>query len=339
MNFQQNVSLKALNTLGLEVQAALFYEWRDPVVLSDLLNAAAACNKVHWLGGGSNTVFLRDFDGLVIHIATRGIQHRFTGEHTVLVTAAAGEVWHDFVQHTLANGWYGLENLSLIPGTVGAAPIQNIGAYGVEVRERIHRVFGVDTVSRQPFTLDQEACRFGYRDSIFKSEAARHYVITAVEFALDTEFTPRTAYGDLAQHAAQLAHGETISARHVADAVIAIRRSKLPDPHQLGNVGSFFHNPILPASLAKVLLQQYPDAPHYPQIDGRIKLAAGWLIEQAGLKGARAGGMAVHEQQALVLVNRGDATAQDVLDLTAHIQKTVRNRFGIMLQPEPLFID
>ncbi len=339
MDIQYNISLKPFNTLGLDVRAAAFYQWTDIAVLPALLNEAARYSKVLWLGGGSNVVLTGDFDGLVIQIATRGIRHTICDEHSVLVTATAGEIWHGFVERTIKNGWYGLENLSLIPGTVGAAPIQNIGAYGVEVSERIKRVFGINTATRKPFILSQEQCLFSYRNSIFKQDAERRLLITAVEFQLSTYFNARTEYKEVAERTAALAQGKVLTARHVADAVCAIRREKLPDPHKLGNVGSFFHNPIVPARFADKLLQQHPHMPYHPQPDGRVKLSAAWLIEQAGLKGMTSGGMGVYEKHALVLVNHGNATPQDVLTLSQHIQTTVHQRFGIQLQPEPRFVE
>ena len=292
-------------------------------------------NNVCWLGGGSNIVFAADFGGLVVRIATRGIReiHRTGGR--VLVEAQAGENWHGFVCKTLEMGLCGLENLSLIPGTVGASPVQNIGAYGVEARERIHSVRCFDLDTQSFVTLDNAACRFGYRDSLFKHEGKGRFVITAVSFMLDETFTPRTGYGDLGAAVAEKCGSRPPKAADVAECVCAIRRSKLPDPAELGNVGSFYKNPVVSAEYAEVLRRHHPDMPAYPQADGSLKLAAGWLIDRCGLKGRQIGGAAVHDKQALVLVNKGSATAADVRALSDLICKTVHEKFGIALHSEP----
>ena len=256
------------------------------------------------------------------------------------VRASAGESWHDFVQWTLAQGWPGLENLSLIPGTVGAAPIQNIGAYGLEVGERLHALTAFDLQTGRSVRFDQAACRFGYRDSIFKQEGWHlngRFVITDVTFRLPKRWQPLIGYADIARElvARNIA---TATASQIADAVIAVRQRKLPDPAQVPNTGSFFHNPVLEAETARQLLAAYPSLPHYPQADGRMKLAAGWLIEQAGWKGRDLGPVGMYEKQALVLVNRGGATGANVITLMQAVQRDVREKFGVDLTPEPVFI-
>lgn len=336
---QQDKDLSRLTTFGLPARAAWYGELTDEAELPAVSSLPPFDREtVLWLGGGSNVLFMADFPHLVIRIRNRGIRTVGQEHGRVLIQAAAGENWHDFVQHTLSQGYSGLENLSLIPGTVGASPVQNIGAYGVEVRERIKSVRCYDLDSGQFTELDQAACRFAYRDSLFKHEGRHRYVITAVTFALDTAFTPKLGYGDLAQTVAERCGGREPTAKDVAEAVCAVRRRKLPDPAILGNAGSFYHNPIVPAEEAAALLAQHPDMPHYPQDNGRVKLAAGWLIDRCGLKGHTVGGAAVHEQQALVLVNRNQAAAADVSALSAHICRSVQAAFGVSLHPEPTIL-
>ncbi|MBR6027320.1 MAG: UDP-N-acetylmuramate dehydrogenase [Neisseriaceae bacterium] len=336
MQIQHNISLQALHTLHLDVSARFFYRWQENDKLDELLAHAKNYKRTIWLGSGSNTIFLQDVDdGLVVQIATNGIEV-IEEDEQVRISVSAGNNWHQFVQYTLANGWYGLENLSLIPGTVGASPVQNIGAYGVEVKDHITRVFGVNTDNGEAFVMNNNECQFSYRNSIFKQSP--HLLITEVEFVLSKQFIPHIDYGDIARVAQAIAGNEKLNANHVANAIIQTRKAKLPNPDKMGNVGSFFHNPIVPADYAKELLQKYPNMPHYPQADEKVKIAAAWLIEQAGLKGKKCGNMAVHQQQALVLVNTGGAIAQDVIDLKSLIQSTVLERFGIELICEPRFI-
>jgi UDP-N-acetylmuramate dehydrogenase len=243
------------------------------------------------------------------------------------VSVAAGESWHDWVRHALAQGWHGLENLALIPGTVGAAPVQNIGAYGVELKDHVDHVEAWDTVSRTWLRLGAAECRFGYRDSIFKHELAGRAIITRVAFRLSTRPDVRCAYADLQRELASRGIAEP-TPQDVFDAVCAVRRAKLPDPAVLGNAGSFFRNPVLSAADAARLLAAHPDAPHYPAHDGSVKFAAAWLIDQGGWKGRRIGDAGVHERQALVLVNHGQASAARTARLARAIQDDVRNRYG-----------
>ncbi|HRE18910.1 MAG TPA: UDP-N-acetylmuramate dehydrogenase [Rhodocyclaceae bacterium] len=292
------------------------------------------------LGGGSNLVLSGDVEGLLIHVGLRG--KRLTGEDADAwyVTAAAGENWHDFVQWTLVQGWPGLENLSLIPGTVGAAPIQNIGAYGLEIGERLQQVTAFDFATGSIRHFSAPECRFGYRDSLFKQEGwnlSGRMLITEVTFRLPKAWVPNLRYADIgAALAAQQI--DTPDAREIAAAIIAIRRSKLPDPTVLPNAGSFFHNPIVDAEVAHALASRFPGLPTYAQADGRVKLAAGWLIEQCGWKGRRLGPVGMYERQALVLVNHGGATGADVRALMLAVQNDVAERFGVRLLPEPVFV-
>ena len=336
---QHDYPLAPHTTFGLPARAAHYIELTDSGDLPEIcrlpeFDAATVC----WLGGGSNILFMQDFPSLVVRMATRGIRELERTPDSVLLEAQAGENWHGFVQSSLHMGLGGLENLSLIPGTVGASPVQNIGAYGVEVKDRIHSVRCFDMQTQEWRELSNAECRFAYRDSIFKHEGRQRYVITSVVFRLDTQFVPNVKYGDLAQVLAEQCGSRAPTAQDVAHAVCAIRRSKLPDPAVLGNVGSFYKNPLVDAAHAQTLLVQYPQMPHYPQPDGRVKLAAGWLIDQCGLKGKTIGGAAVHDKQALVLVNKNHATAADVRALSNEICRIVAQRFAVDLQPEPVWL-
>ncbi len=334
-----DADLQALHTFGLPVRAQALVTLTDKNQLKDILALPEYdAQQVLWLGGGSNILFCADYPGLVVRMANRGIQLMADDGDKVLVEAAAGENWHDFVQYTVAQGWSGLENLSLIPGTVGAAPVQNIGAYGVEVQSCIAAVHCFDLVTEEWVWLKADDCHFAYRDSIFKHAAGKRYVITSVQFALSRHFKPQLHYGDLEQKANELAQNQPLNAAIVAQAICDIRRHKLPDPRLLGNAGSFFKNPIVNAQAAAVLLEQNPHMPHYPQSDGRIKLAAGWLIDQCGLKGYQLGGAAVHDRQALVLVNKNQATAADVVALAQYICACVAKRFAVQLETEPVWL-
>lgn len=329
--------LGPLNTLALPGRAARFARIDSAEALRD---PQLSEGPRFILGGGSNLVLTGDIDRLVLHMAISG--RRLIGEDTeaVYIEAGAGENWHDFVQWTLAQGWPGLENLSLIPGTVGAAPIQNIGAYGLEVGERLHSVTAWDFDKQADVNFSRDDCRFAYRDSLFKQEGwhlSGRMAITSVRFRLPKAWQPNCRYADVAQELAARGIGDP-TARDIADAVIAVRRRKLPDPAHIPNAGSFFHNPVLDAAQADVLKRAHPGLPCYPQSDGRVKLAAGWLIEQAGWKGRSLGPVGMYEKQALVLVNHGGATGSDVRRTMAAVQASVREKFGVALTPEPIFL-
>jgi UDP-N-acetylmuramate dehydrogenase len=349
--FLADYPLRAHNTFGFDVRAKLACRIeREEQLLAAVRDPRAARLPRLVLGGGSNVVLTRDFAGLVLLIALRG--RRVVGEDADawLVEAAAGENWHEFVAWTLAHGLPGLENLALIPGTVGAAPIQNIGAYGLEMAERFATLRAVDLASGETVEMDASACRFGYRDSFFKREGRDRFVITSVRFRLPKVWSPRAGYADVARELAARQHGSgnvygsadaavtTPGAQAIFDAVVRVRRAKLPDPLTLGNAGSFFKNPVVDAAQFDALLEREPALVSYPQPDGRVKLAAGWLIDRCGWKGRALGAAAVHDRQALVLVNRGGATGADVLALATAIQRDVAGRFGIDLEPEPIFI-
>jgi len=335
--FDAQVPLDDSNTFGLPGRARRY--WRVDDV--DALVAAAADGRLRAprlvLGGGSNIVLRGDVDALVLHVALKGRALVEEAADDVRVAAAGGENWHDFVRWTLDMGWPGLENLSLIPGTVGAAPVQNIGAYGLELCERFDHLDAVDLDTGAKVRFDASACAFGYRDSVFKRAAAGRYLITRVVFRLPRVWQPVQGYADVRRWLDEHGVGAT-TAHQLSDAIIAIRRAKLPDPAVIGNAGSFFKNPVVSAEQAGALLAVHPEAPHYPQADGRIKLAAGWLIDQCGWKGRALGPVACHDRQALVLVNRGGATGADVERIAERVAQDVKTRFGVDLEPEPLFI-
>ena len=338
---ERDADLARRNTLALPAHAALFARITATAQLAALVKGGLPGDLRRFvLGGGSNLVLSGDFEGLVLHMAIPGRELAGEDADAWYVRAGAGEDWHDFVGWTLAQGWPGLENLSLIPGTVGAAPIQNIGAYGLEVAERFHSLTACDMESGELVAFDRAACRFGYRDSVFKQEGWHldgRFVITDVTFRLPKRWQPITRYADIA---AELAAQKTPTptASQIADAVVAVRQRKLPDPARIPNTGSFFHNPVVDAAIADRLLVSHPGLPHYPQADGRVKLAAGWLIEQAGWKGRDLGPVGMYEKQALVLVNRGGATGSDVLALMRAVQHDVSAEFGVELKPEPVFL-
>lgn len=333
-----HADLRALNTLHLPARAARLQPVEDALDLPALTSAIADRGEpLLVLGGGSNIVFAGDFAGTVLHMRTRGIELLAQDGDTVQVAVAAGEPWHDWVASALERGWYGLENLALIPGTVGAAPVQNIGAYGIELVDRLQAVEAWDLEARQWLRLSAAECEMGYRDSVFKRRLAGRAVITRVIFRLSTVPDLRAQYADLQRELA--ARGITApTPRDVFDVVCAIRRAKLPDPAQIGNAGSFFRNPVLDAADAAGLLAAHPDAPHYPAAGGAVKFAAAWFIDRCGWKGARCGDAGVHERQALVLVNHGQATAAELLALARDIQADVRARYGVMIEPEPVIV-
>lgn len=332
-----DVPLQGLNSFGVPARAARFVRIESVDALRELIAGGALGEGVTLLGGGTNTVFVGDVAGLVMQVAIRGRRQLLEDADGWLVEAGAGENWHDFVEWTLAGGWPGLENLALIPGTVGAAPIQNIGAYGLEMAEYFESLDAVALDDGAARSFSAADCAFGYRDSVFKGPAAGRYLITAVRFRLPRRWRPRLGYGELARELA--ARGiEAPDPRQIADAVIAIRRRKLPDPAQIGNAGSFFKNPVVEVARHRELAARFPDLPSYPQPDGRVKLAAGWLIERAGWKGRDLGPVGAYEKQALVLVNRGGASGADVVRIAAAIGADVRAAFGIELEPEPVFV-
>lgn len=335
---QADYSLRDHNTFGFDVRARLGGVIRSEAALAALRADGRIVGMPRLvLGAGSNVVLTRDFDGLALVIDLRGRRVVAQTDDAYIVEAAAGERWHDFVDWTLQQGMAGLENLALIPGTVGAAPVQNIGAYGLELAERFERLRALDMVDGRIVELDAPACAFGYRDSVFKHAARDRLIILSVTFRLPKRWRARASYADVASRLDASGIGEP-TARQIFDAVTAIRREKLPDPAVLGNAGSFFKNPIVDAEQFAALRAKEPDIVCYTQRDGRVKLAAGWMIDRCGWKGRSIGAAAVHERQALVLVNRGGATGEQVLALARAIRADVSQRFGVLLDMEPLVV-
>lgn len=339
MNIQENISLKPYNTFQIDKSAKLFVEARTPEeVIKALQIAKNNESPVFILGGGSNILLTKDVQAMVIKVTIKGIEVTDETDDHIWVKVGAGEVWHEFVLHAIANNWAGIENLSLIPGTVGASPLQNIGAYGVEIKDVFEQLSAINrhTLEEEVFTGEQ--CHFGYRESIFKNDLKDQYVITSVSYKLTKKPQFKVSYGAIQQtlESRGIQSGDfTIKA--ISDAVIAIRQSKLPDPKVIGNAGSFFKNPVLSAKQFKQLQDAYPDVPGYPQPDG-VKIPAAWLIEQAGWKGRTFGEIGVHKNQPLVLVNYGDGDGLAIKTLAENIQSDISSKFGINLFPEVNFI-
>ncbi len=332
----RNISLRTLNTFGIDAQADAYLAISSAAQLVALReNAALAQLPRLLLGGGSNILLTGDYHGLVLHSCSRGIALVSEQGGTVRVRAAAGEAWQTLVDWTLQHQLAGLENLSLIPGSVGAAPIQNIGAYGAEVASTIEAVTVFDFDSGTCKTLDRDACAFGYRDSIFKRALRDRVMILDVTFALTRRWQPNLRYAELADALASVA---APTMQQVSAAVCAIRRRKLPDPAVTGNAGSFFKNPVVERAHRDQLLARFPALVSYDQPDGKTKLAAGWLIDQCGWKGRSLGAAGVHPQQALVLINCGGASGADIVRLAQSIAADVWQRFSVVLEPEPVYV-
>ncbi|MHC1479903.1 UDP-N-acetylmuramate dehydrogenase [Frateuria aurantia] len=329
-----DTSLQGRNTLRVPARAARLFEVDDAGQLPALL-AALDDMPVMILGSGSNMLFVDDYPGAVIALTSRGVLVE-TDEHTHRVVVAAGELWDDFVRWSLAQGLAGLENLILIPGTVGAAPIQNIGAYGCEVGEYIESVEAWDRQTASVISLDQAACRFAYRDSIFKQQPGR-YIVTAVRFALPRQAAPRLGYAGIPEELERMGVARPAPV-HIAEAVERLRRRKLPDPAVLANAGSFFKNPIVSTEFGAIVQQQHPGLVSWQAGRDRHKLSAAWLIEAAGLKGYRDGDAGISSRHALILVNHGQASGRQLWAVAEHVMNTVEARFGLRLEPEPIII-
>lgn len=336
MNLLENYSLQEYNTFGIAIKTKYFVEIDSFQTLTDAINWATT-NKItfHILGGGSNTVFTQDFDGLVMWMNIKGKNIVQENEKEVIISVKSGEIWHETVMWTIEQGYAGLENLVLIPGNVGAAPIQNIGAYGVEVKEVIDSVEVFDLQNNKIENINNSDCKFEYRNSVFKQNKNR-YIVISVTFKLKkTAFEVNLSYAPIANYFKQKKI-KNPTPFEVANVVMDIRKSKLPDPKILGNCGSFFKNPIVNIEIFKKIVSVYPDVPSFkvPHQDDMIKIPAGWLIETCGFKGKKIGNVGVHDKQALVLVNYGKATGNEVLNLANEIVKTVENKFGILLEME-----
>ncbi|WP_334186981.1 UDP-N-acetylmuramate dehydrogenase [Noviherbaspirillum sp.] len=335
---QCDFSLHEHNTFGIRAKANAYIQVTSADILSEIrLDNSLSTLPRLVLGGGSNILLSGDFPGLVLHMCLKGIEIVGRDAQSTYVRAAAGESWHGLVCRTLELGLGGLENLSLIPGSVGAAPIQNIGAYGVELKDCFHALSAFDFDTGNIFTLNRDECDFGYRDSVFKHRLAGQAAILDVTFALPRQWQPNLNYAELEQELAVRGKPDP-TARDISDAVVAIRTRKLPDPAVIGNAGSFFKNPVVPAAQRERLLAKHPKLVSYGQPDGSFKLAAGWLIDQCGWKGRRVGNAGVYEKQALVLVNHGGASGRELQDLAKAIQADVLARFGVELEPEPVIV-
>lgn len=334
MKIQKNVDLSSLNTLQLKSTAEQLVELRT---IDDVQNLIADknLNSLNWhiLGGGSNLVLPSTISGLVIRPMNQGQKLVKEDSEAWYVQSEAGTVWDDLVRWTLSQGYWGLENLSLIPGTVGAAPIQNIGAYGVEVKDSIHEVHAIEIATGKSVTFNNSDCHFSYRESFFKQEGAGKYLIWQVTFRLPKKNVIHLEYGDIKKEVERLGHGP--DPRFIAEAVVNIRQSKLPDPKVIGNAGSFFKNPIVSKEQREQLLAKHPDLVSYAYQDG-FKLAAGWLIDRAGWKGKNLGPVGMYAKQALVLVNHGGGNAQDVKTLASNVAADVLAQFGVTIEPEPI---
>ena len=329
---QENVDLFPVNTFGIHVNARYFALFQSVNELKRLLNDRPQVPLLI-LGGGSNILLTKDFEGFVLKNELKGIDIVSETESEVLVKAGAGEIWHEFVLYCIEHGYAGLENLSLIPGSVGASPMQNIGAYGVEIKDVFHSLEAYHIESGEMHTFDKEACAFGYRESVFKRKFKDQYVILNVTYRLNKKPNLNTSYGAIESELNKM--GITApTIRDISNAVIAIRSSKLPDPKVIGNAGSFFKNPVVDQTVVDQILKTHPDAPNYPAEPGKRKLAAGWLIEQAGWKGKTLENYGVHKLQALVLVNYGGATGDQVFQLSSEIIADVEAKFGVTLERE-----
>ena len=342
VSIERGVALRAYNTFGLPAIAhTLVRVTSDTDVRRVVDHPELGRAKKLILGAGSNLILSRDPDCVVVRVEIMGRRLVSQDDDAIVIEAGAGETWHDVVAWTLQQGWPGLENLALIPGTVGAAPVQNIGAYGIELKDRFLSLDAVDLITGRGVTLDARACRFGYRDSVFKHGGfgglAGKSLITRVRMRLPRRWTPVLGYLDLERKVAETGNASP-DAQTVFDWVCAIRRNKLPDPREIGNVGSFFKNPVVSAEQCKDIIARDPHIVHYPLADGSYKLAAGWLIDACGWKGKSIGRAAVYDKQALVLVNRGGASGAEVLMLARAIQESVYGRFGIRLEPEPVVV-
>lgn len=338
MIVQKDVQLKPFNTFGIEATARYFVEVSSIEQLQEILqNPDYQSTERLILGGGSNMLLTKDFDGLVIKIAIKGFEVVQENEDNVWIKAGAGVVWHDLVIQCINEGYAGMENLSLIPGTVGAAPMQNIGAYGVEIKEVFEELQALEIATGEIKIFDKATCNFGYRESIFKHEAKSKYIILNVTFKLSKNHRFHLEYGAIKDTLAEMGVME-LGIRAISDAVIHIRQSKLPNPAEIGNAGSFFKNPEIPNTQFEALKTQFPTIPSYPVSETTTKVPAGWLIEQAGWKGKRFGNVGVHAKQALVLVNYGGGKGEEIKDLSEKIQASVKEKFGIQLSAEVNFI-
>ena len=336
MRIEQNFSLENYNTFHLPVKTRWFMEYENEEELEKILRDEyfQELLSLH-IGGGSNLLFLNDYNGIILHSTIKGIDVVTETESDILLRIGAAEIWDEVVAYVASNGWGGIENLSLIPGETGAAAVQNIGAYGVEIKDVIVTVEAYNQLTFEKRTFTNEECEYAYRQSFFKNENHDPYIITHITLRLQKNPEFELSYGNLNE---KLAAYDLLTPLLVRDAIMDIRREKLPDPEEIGNAGSFFMNPVISQIQYEKLKQDYPLIPAYPAKDGKIKLSAGWLIDQCGLKGKRFDTVGVYEKQALVIVNFGGATGHEIALLAEHIRNEVEHRFGILLMPEVRYI-
>ena len=338
MDFQKNKSLKGLNTFGVDISCSLFCQVNSISQIKNLLSTKEFKEKKHLiLGEGSNILFVNDFDGLIIKNEIKGISIIDDNEETVLLKVGAAENWHQFVKWTINQGYSGLENLSLIPGNVGTSPIQNIGAYGKEVKDSITKVEGIFLNNGEIFSYKNSECNFNYRESIFKNKLKGNIIINYVTFRLSKTEKHNILYGEVSEELKKL--NLEISTKNISNVIMKIRKRKLPNPKIIGNCGSFFKNPIISSNKFKDLQKKFPKIIGYSLSEEKIKIAAGWIIDQCGWKGYRKGDVGVHEHQALVLVNYGNSSGREIISLAQEIQKSVLDKFDIEILPEVNIIE
>ncbi|MDD4198153.1 MAG: UDP-N-acetylmuramate dehydrogenase [Paludibacter sp.] len=336
MHFYQNHSLLNYNTFGLDVKTKYFFEFYSEEDLKEVLqHNYVRDNPLLVIGQGSNLLFLNDFDGVVLHSAIRGIQVVEETEDAIIIEVGSGVIWDDLVGYCVKQGWSGIENLSLIPGETGAAAIQNIGAYGVEIKDVVQKIKAIRIADGQSSVFEQEECHYAYRESIFKKTLKGQYVVTSVIIRLSREPIFNLSYNHLEK---EVLKNGVINLENIRNTIIQVRESKLPDPKILGNAGSFFMNPVVTRAKYEALQSQFPEMPHFFVSEQEEKIPAGWLIEQCGWKGRTIGKVGVHAKQALVLINCGGAKGKEIADLAHQIQQSVAEKFGIALTPEVNFI-
>ncbi len=334
IDIEKNKSIKKYTTFGVPVSAKFFTQFSNLEELQEVLKDTELMKEeLLILGGGSNLLFTKDFDGLVLKNNLKGISIEKEDEEEIYIKSGAGENWHEFVQYCVSNNYAGIENLSLIPGNVGASPMQNIGAYGVEIKDVFHSLEAIEIATGKLKIFSKEECEFGYRDSVFKNALKGQYIITSVVYKLSKKPQFNVSYGAIESELKKM-KVDKLSIKAISDAVTSIRLRKLPDPNKIGNAGSFFKNPVISLSHFEDLKDQFPQMSYYKLPNGEIKIAAGWLIDHLGWKGTRKGDYGVHENQALVLVNYGESKGKDIYDLSSLIMKSVLKNFQITLERE-----
>ncbi|MCH8325434.1 MAG: UDP-N-acetylmuramate dehydrogenase [Bacteroidetes bacterium] len=333
MQIQENISLKKYNTFGIDVKARYFIELKNEEQIEEIFSSEVNSEKRFILGGGSNVLFTKNYEGLILKNSISGINKLTEDSNEVIIEAGAGVIWQDLVNYCVKNKYWGIENLSLIPGTVGAAPIQNIGAYGQELKNIFLNLNGFDLLEKVKRNYNNEDCQFGYRDSIFKNSLKGFFLITSVQLKLSKRANPILSYQPVMDEIDKRNINNSTIAQ-ISDMICDIRKSKLPDPNEIGNAGSFFKNPEISENTFEHLKKEFKDINSYKTESGVVKISAGWLIEKCGWKGKRKGDVASFEKQALILVNYGNATGKEVLDFAEEVKKTVKEKFGILLIEE-----